>query len=186
MVTRQRRRYRKGGKETITADNVQLQQMSQVSEEVHAIRTHDRKCSNCGTNHKPRQCPAYRDACNACGVIGHWEKCCRENLQQGKQTRKPSDSGPRRRSNIFQKYKHGKHTQGIRKNKDVHSLETGYETDGESYQQEFFAVNLSPTYLDIIHQDTNSRDEAYTTLKIRPPWIRTKNCTLSLRETPYL
>ena len=31
------------------------------------MRTHERKCSSCGTNRKPRQCPAYRDACNACG-----------------------------------------------------------------------------------------------------------------------
>ena len=64
--------------------------------------------------------------------------------QQGRQTRKPSDSGTRRRSNSTERYKHGKHTQGNRRNKDVHSLETGYETDGESYQQEFFAVNLRP------------------------------------------
>ena len=65
--------------EATTAGNAQLQKMSQVSEEVHAERTHVRKCSNCGTNHKYRQCPAYRDACNACGAIGHWEKCCRKN-----------------------------------------------------------------------------------------------------------
>ena len=64
--------------EATTAGNAQLQRMSQVSEEV-AERTHERKCSNCVTNHKPRQCPAYRDACNACGAIGHWEKCCRKN-----------------------------------------------------------------------------------------------------------
>ena len=172
--------------EAITAGNAQLNQMSQVSEEVHAIRTHDRKCSNCGTNHKPRQCPAYRDSCNACGVIGHWEKCCRKKRQQGKQkgrqTRKPSDSGTRRRSNSTERYKHGKYTQGNRRNKDVHSLETGYETDGESYQQEFFAVNLSPKSLDVINQDAKSRDEAYTRLKIRPPGIRTKNCSLLLKN----
>ena len=93
--------------EAITAGNVQLQKRSQVPEEVHAIHTHDRKCSNCGTNHKPRQCPAYRDACNACGVIGHWEKCCWKKRQQVKQTRKPRDSGNRRRSNSSLRYKHG-------------------------------------------------------------------------------
>ena len=106
--------------------------MSQVSEEGHAERTHERKCSNCGTNHKPRQCPAYRDACNACGAIGHWEKCCRKKRLQSKQTHKPSDSGTRRRSNSSQWYKHGKHTQENRigwDKKDVHSLENSEDHD---------------------------------------------------------
>ena len=40
---------------------------------------------------------------------------------------------------------------------------------------------MSPKSLDIINQDTKSRDEAYTTLKIRPPGIRTKDCTLLLK-----
>ena len=53
----------------VTAGNAQLQNMTQVSEEVHVVRTHERKYSNC------------------------WEKL------QSKQTHKPSDSGTRRRSN---------------------------------------------------------------------------------------
>ena len=146
--------------QAITAGNAQLQKMAQFSEEVHAVRTHERKCSNCGTNHKPRQCPAYGDACNACGVIGHWEKCCQKKRQQSNQTRKPSDNGTRRRSSSSQGHKHGKQNQGNRtgwKNKDVHSLETDYETDGEFYQQEFYAVNLSPKSLDTINQETKSQ-----------------------------
>ena len=67
------------------------------------------------------------------------------------------------------------------KSKDVHSLETGYETNGESYQHEFYAVNLSPKSLDIINQDTKSCDEVYMRLTIRPPGIRTKDCTLLLK-----
>ena len=46
--------------EATTAGNAQLEKMAQVSEDVSR---------NCGTNHKPRQCPAYRDACTACGSI---------------------------------------------------------------------------------------------------------------------
>ena len=163
--------------EAITAGNAQLQQMARVTEEVHAMRTHDRKCNNCGTNHKPRQCPAYRDAFNYCGVIGHWEKCCRKK-RQNQQTRKPSDSGTQRRSS--KRNKHGKHNKG---NKAAHSLEveTGYETGGESYQQELYPVNLCSKSLDSLGQDKKSRDEAYTRLKIRPPGIRTKNCSLLLK-----
>ena len=165
--------------EAITAGNAQLQQMARVTEEVHSMRTHDRKCNNCGTNHKPRQCPAYRDACNSCGAIGHWEKCCRKK-RQNQQTRKPSDSGTQRRSHSSKRNKYGKHNKG---NEAAHSLEveTGYETGGESYPQEFYAVNLSSKSLDSIGQEKKSRDEAYTRLKIRPPGIRTKNCSLLLK-----
>ena len=68
-------------------------------------------------------------------------------------------------------------------NKAAHSLEveTGNETGGESYQQEFYAVNLSSKSLDSLSQDKKSRDEAYTRLEIRPPGIRTKNCSLLLK-----
>ena len=137
--------------EAITAGNAQLQQMARVTEEVHAMRTHDRKCSNCGTYHKPRQCPAYRDAYNSCDAIGHWEKCCRKK-RQNQQTRKPSDSATQRRSHSSKRNKHGKHNKG---NKAAHSLEveTGYETGGESYQQEFYALNLSSKSLDSLGQD---------------------------------
>ena len=165
--------------EAITAGDARLQQMARVTEEVHAMHTHDRKCNNCGITHKPRQCPAYRDACNSCGAIGHWEKCCRKK-RQNQQTRKPSEGGTQRRSHSSKRNKYGKHNKG---NKAAHSLEveTGYETGGESYQQEFYAVNLSSKSLDSIGQDKKSRDEAYTRLKIRPPGIRTKNCSLLLK-----
>ena len=96
------------------------------------------------------------------------------------ETRKPSDSGTQRRSHSSKRNNHGKHNKG---NKAAHSLEveTGYETGGESYQQEFYAVNLSSESLDSLDQDKKSRDEAYTRLKIRPPGIRTKNCSLLLK-----
>ena len=145
------------------------------------VHVHDRKCSNCGTYHKPCQCPAYRDACNSCGAIGQWEKCCRKK-RKNQQTRKPSDSGTQRGSHSSKRNKHGKHNKGNKAaNKAAHSLETGYETGGESYQQEFYAVNLSSKSLDSLGQDKKSRDEAYTRLKIRPPGIRTKNCSLLLK-----
>ena len=63
----------------------------------------------------------------------------------------------------------------------THSRRTDYETDGEFYQQEFYEVNLGPKSLGHITQYTKSRDEAYTKLKIRPPGIRAKDCTLWLK-----
>ena len=35
-------------------------------------------CSNCGTNHQPKPCPAYKDTCSFCKNKVHWSKCCRK------------------------------------------------------------------------------------------------------------
>jgi len=34
-------------------------------------------CRNCGRNHPPKSCPAYKQTCKACGKEGHFAKVCR-------------------------------------------------------------------------------------------------------------
>ena len=34
-------------------------------------------CSYCGSNHPPRQCPAYRKKCEECGKVNHFREICR-------------------------------------------------------------------------------------------------------------
>ena len=47
---------------------------------------HTRTCRNCGSTHKPKQCPAYGRKCNACGKLNHYAKMCRSG-------KKPQQSG---------------------------------------------------------------------------------------------
>uniref|UniRef100_A0A3P9KKF5 CCHC-type domain-containing protein n=1 Tax=Oryzias latipes TaxID=8090 RepID=A0A3P9KKF5_ORYLA len=48
------------------------------------IKGRGRLCQRCGSDHKPRQCPAFNDICHLCGYTGHWAKCCRNRKQQKK------------------------------------------------------------------------------------------------------
>ena len=42
------------------------------------VATHQRQpCRYCRQSHAPRQCPAYRKMCAACGKTGHFRKVCR-------------------------------------------------------------------------------------------------------------
>ena len=118
--------------------------------------------------------------------IGHWEKCCR-NKNSSKVNRHVNRAiaaledvvtAPRFTSKGNTPKKTG---QGGKTKMSTHSRRTDYETDGEFYQQEFYAVNLGPKSLGLITQYTKSCDEAYTKLKIRPPGIRAKDCTLWLK-----
>ena len=36
-------------------------------------------CSNCGTTHPPRMCPAYGKQCNNCKKFNHFKAVCRSN-----------------------------------------------------------------------------------------------------------
>ena len=75
--------------EALSAGNKQLNQLGlSSSEKVHAIHR-GRVCQNCSTNHKPRQCPAYKDECSTCGIKGHWARCCRKNRRQQKSGSNP-------------------------------------------------------------------------------------------------
>ena len=44
--------------------------------------TKRRKCFNCGLNHPPRSCPAFKDKCHNCGKPGHWAKLCRSRIPE--------------------------------------------------------------------------------------------------------
>lgn len=53
-----------------------------MSQSVNALRdakTYD--CKRCGTNHGPRQCPAYGRNCKNCNNVGHFSKMCRANTK---------------------------------------------------------------------------------------------------------
>ena len=41
-------------------------------------------CKNCGLEHPPKKCPAYRDECRSCHKKGHWAKMCRSKGQRGR------------------------------------------------------------------------------------------------------
>jgi hypothetical protein len=36
-----------------------------------------KQCGNCGTNHAPRSCPAFRKICSSCGKENHFASVCR-------------------------------------------------------------------------------------------------------------
>ena len=51
--------------------------------QVDSIRKDSRQCGNCGLRHPPKRCPAFRDACHACGTQGHWSAMCRKTKAKG-------------------------------------------------------------------------------------------------------
>ena len=63
--------------EALSAGNDQLQRLDTKQSDIHAV-SYVRKCGNCGTSHRLRQCPAYNDKCSARNAIGHWKACCRK------------------------------------------------------------------------------------------------------------
>ena len=67
--------------EALSAGNDQLQRLDTKQSDIQAV-SYVRKCGNCGTSHRPRQCPAYKDKCSACNAIGHWKACCRKTRTQ--------------------------------------------------------------------------------------------------------
>ena len=76
--------------EAVSAGNDQPQRLDTKQSGIHAV-SYVRKCGNCGTSHKPRQCPAYKDKCSERNAIGHWKACCRKTRTQ----QHPSSSGKR-------------------------------------------------------------------------------------------
>ena len=39
-------------------------------------------CRNCGRNHPPKSCPAYKQICRACQKEGHFANCCRSSRRR--------------------------------------------------------------------------------------------------------
>ena len=165
--------------EALSAGNDQLQRLDTKQSDIHTV-SYVRKCGNCGTSHKPRQCPAYKDKCSACNAIGHWKACCRKTRTQ----QRPSSSG--KRDDRTPSNRHGnprrrRTPSSHRKNSKVHSVDTDYETDGESYQQSFYAITVSTQCLDAIDNRSATRDEAFVVLDVQPPGLKGTGYTLRLK-----
>ena len=168
--------------EALSAGNEQLQRLDTKQRDIHTV-SYVRKCGNCGTSHKPRQCPAYKDTCSACNSIGHWKACCRKTRTK---QRPRSSSGKHQESFPSVRSGHGKPTyrrtpSHHRKKNRVHSVDTEYETDGESYQKSFYAITISTQCLDVIENRSKSRDEAFTVLDVQPPGLEGNGYTLRLK-----
>ena len=165
--------------EALSAGNDQLQRLDTKQSDIHTV-SYVRKCGNCGTSHKPRQCPAYKDKCSACHAIGHWKACCRKTRTQ----QRPSSSGERddrTPSNRHGNPRRRRTPSSHRKNSKVHSVDTDYETDGESYQQSFYAITVSTQCLDAIDNRSATRDEAFVVLDVQPPGLKGTGYTLRLK-----
>ena len=160
--------------EALSAGNNQLQELGMSQKEtIHGINR-GRKCKNCDTSHKPRQCPAYHDECSACGNMGHWSKCCRISKQ--KKNPRPQSRGRRQQPH------HSQHRSKSRKpsnRKNNQSIDNVDISDDENYHKHFYSITVSDKCMDSITE--KSREEAYTTLKIKPPHIPNEKCTLRLK-----
>ena len=67
--------------EALTAGNKQLNQLGTPKAEKMYNINQNRKCRNCNTNHKPRQCPAYNDEYSACESKRHRARWCQKTLR---------------------------------------------------------------------------------------------------------
>lgn len=165
--------------EAATAGNNQLHKLGMATTDdktedtpVHGIRGRDRKCGNCGRNHKPRQCPAYNDICDACGRKGHWAALCRKTAKS-RQGDQPSNATKPRRAKPKRK---------TQQRKRVDYLEEDYdsETDDDhtGVQKHFYSITISNKCFDSI---TDDRDEAFTVLHVQPPLLKGHSHTLRLK-----
>jgi hypothetical protein len=58
---------------------------------------YSRNCGNCGTNHPPKQCPAYGKQCHTCSNWGHFSSYCRSKQKSHTPRHRPkSDNFPSR------------------------------------------------------------------------------------------
>ena len=139
-----------------------------------------RRCHKCGTSHKPRQCPAFHDVCDACGKKGHWKACCRSKRKGCRYSRprnRSKNTHDRSNSGNHRKQKYPKDFQ----EKKIQSVDTEYETDGEMYQKTFYSITISNKCLESISHRSKTCDEAYTTLNIQPPGLPEDDFTLRLK-----
>ena len=76
----------------------------------------------------------------------------------------------------------GRHTPSShRKNSKVHSVDTDYETGGESYQQSCYAITVSTQCLDAIDNRSTTRDEAFAVLDVQQPGLKGTGYTVRLK-----
>ena len=67
------------------------------------------------------------------------------------------------------------------KNSKVHSVDTDYDTDGESYQQSFYPITVSTQCIDAIDNMSTTRDEAFVVLDVQQPGLKGTGYTLRLK-----
>ena len=56
----------------------------------------ERKCTRCsrtGHSERDRSCPALREACNKCGLLGHFAACCRSKVERKRPSEKQRSDG---------------------------------------------------------------------------------------------
>ena len=113
-------------------------------------------------------------------MIGHWNACCRKTRTQ----QRPSSSGKRddrTPSNRHGKPRRRRTPSSHRENSEIHSVDTDYETDGESYQRSFYAITVSTQCLDAIDNRSTTRDEAFVVLDVQPPGLKGTGYTPRLK-----
>ena len=53
-------------------------------------------CRSCGSQHQPKQCPAYGQICKRCKKLNHFAKVCRTKLVHTKTTEKDRHKHPKK------------------------------------------------------------------------------------------
>lgn len=165
--------------EALSAGNEQLHKMGMShSQKIHVV-DRGRTCQNCGTNHKPRQCPAYNDECSACGTKGHWAKCCKKTKRQ----RQHFSRGRRSKSRPPQNKQHRQASKNYyRRQSESHvdAIDSSDTVEECAYQKQFHSITISEKCMHSIDSKP-PREEAYTILNVKPPDLPDYGHTLRIK-----
>lgn len=125
-----------------------------------------KQCSYCGLNHPPRKCPAYGTKCKSCGIMNHWENCCRQKAQgktfrrQDQSHRRPEETGKKQPQKWSQ----------IQRPKKLHEMK---QEETEDYTEIVEDIQFETISVDQIR-----RNEAYAVVRIdlgkRPATLKGK------------
>ncbi|KAL0148840.1 hypothetical protein M9458_055849 [Cirrhinus mrigala] len=146
--------------EALAAGNEQIQQLGMSNTgKVHTI-TRGRTCQNCDTNHKARQCLAHNETCSMCGNRSHWAKCCKKNR--------------------YQSHTNSRKDHKCKDEPSINAVDTTKDDDEYAYQKHFYSITISAKFMHSIHVKP-PRDEAYTTLNVKPPFLQGHGYMLHLK-----
>ena len=127
------------------------------------------ECWNCGLQHPPRRCPAYRDTCKHCNKIGHWARKCPSKRGQ----RKPSEGysrgrGRGRGAGRGRPFRRGGRPQSPRPRHEAHEVhevrgaEGGhdyYDNTEEASEVEFYGITVTNSInIDMVQNDNEDRE----------------------------
>uniref|UniRef100_A0A8C9SGK0 Gypsy retrotransposon integrase-like protein 1 n=1 Tax=Scleropages formosus TaxID=113540 RepID=A0A8C9SGK0_SCLFO len=115
-------------------------------------------CGRCGLHHKPRTCPAYKDVCKGCGKKGHWKKMCRseKGRECNERRNRPEKRDGRRK-------KGAKKVDAVGASNDCSkATDDSFESSEDEFAEKFHSIDIHST-------EVHTRDEAYTTIKIKYP-----------------